>query len=80
MTWKPTLRFLMPAAEHTARQLEIFVEAACHYGLVLELLSVIHDMRNGRQLDAEDAQLVNTASIAALLAKVERSNRGIDSE
>ncbi|RJF98989.1 hypothetical protein [Noviherbaspirillum saxi] len=72
--------FSMPAAEHTARQLEILVEAACHYGLVLELLSVIHEMQNGRQLDAEDEQLVNVASVASLLAKVERSHRGIDTE
>lgn len=70
----------MPAAEHTARQLEILVEAACHYGLVLELLSAIHEMQNGRELDAADARLVNSASIAALLARVERSKRGIDPE
>jgi hypothetical protein len=70
----------MSAAEHTARQLEILVEAACHYGLVLDLLSVIHDMQNGRQLDSAEEQLVNSASIAALLARVERVDRGIDSE
>jgi hypothetical protein len=68
----------MAATEHTVRQLEILVEAACHYGIVLELLSAIHDMQNGRPLDAADARLVNTASIAALLARAERSNRGID--
>lgn len=69
----------MPAADQTVRQLEILVEAACHYGIVLELLSVIHDMQNGRQLDADEERLVNSASIAALLARVERSRRGIDS-
>ncbi|WP_194721016.1 hypothetical protein [Noviherbaspirillum malthae] len=56
------------------------MEAACHYGLVLELLSAIHEMQNGRELDDADARLVNTASIAALLARVERSERGIDTE
>lgn len=70
----------MASADRTAKQLEILIEAACHYGLVLDLLSVIHDMQNGRQLDYEDKQLVNTASIAALLARVERVDRGIDIE
>ncbi len=68
----------MPAAEQTARQLEILVEAACRYGIVMELLSVIHEVQNGRQLAPGDAQLFNAASIASLIAKVERSSRGID--
>jgi hypothetical protein len=56
------------------------VEAACRYGIILELLSVIHEMRNGRQLDREDSDLLNTASVAALLARAERLNKGIDIE
>lgn len=69
---------IVPAANQTVQQLEILVEAACHYGVVLELLSAIHDMQNGRPLDPEETKLVHSASIAALLAKVERSRRGID--
>jgi hypothetical protein len=72
------MRSHMAAAEQTAQRLEILVEAACRYGLVLELLSAIHEMQNGRQLGQGEADLFNAASIAALLAKVERSRRGID--
>lgn len=70
----------MALARVTTRQLEILVEAACQYGLIMDLLRAIHDMRNGRQLDSAEADLLNTASIAALLAKVERVNKGIDME
>lgn len=70
----------MGPAHVTTRQLEVMVEAACRYGIILELLSVIHEMRNGRQLDRADSDLLNTASVAALLAKAERLNKGIDIE
>lgn len=70
----------MPAPEDTARQLEILVEAACRYGLVLELLSTIHQLQNGRTLNQADARLLNAASTASLLAKVERKSLGIDSD
>lgn len=70
----------MAAVEQTAQRLEILVEAACRYGLVLELLSAIHEMQNGRQLGPGEAELFNAASIAALLAKLERAKRGIDLE
>ncbi|GIZ53890.1 hypothetical protein [Noviherbaspirillum aridicola] len=70
----------MPAVEQTAQRLEILVEAACRYGLVLDLLTAIHDMQNGRQLGPGETELFNAASIAALLAKLERERRGIDLE
>jgi hypothetical protein len=66
----------MPAIDVTT--LETLVEAACRYGTVLDLLSVIHDMRKGQTLESTEADLLDTASIAALLAKVERINQGID--
>jgi hypothetical protein len=70
----------MALADITTRQLEILVEAACRYGVVLELLSAIHEMRNGRQLDSADASLLDAASVASLLARLERVNQGIDTE
>jgi hypothetical protein len=70
----------IPDTDITTRQLEILVEAACRYGVVLDLLSVIHELRNGRQLDSADSDLLDAASVAALLAKLERLNQGIDIE
>ena len=70
----------MAAVEQTAQRLEILVEAACRYGLVLDLLYAIHDLQNGRQLGPGETELFNAASIAALLAKLERERRGIDLE
>jgi hypothetical protein len=70
----------MALARITTRQLEVLVEAACRYGVVLDLLSAIHELRNGRQLDADDASLLDAASVASLLARVERLNKGIDME
>jgi hypothetical protein len=70
----------MALAEFKARQLEILVEAACRYGVVLDLLTAIHALRNGRQLDSADANLLDAASVASLLAKLERVNQGIDME
>jgi hypothetical protein len=70
----------MAIADVTTRQLEVLVEAACRYGVVLELLSVIHELKNGRQLDSADATLLDAASTASLLARLERLNQGIDME
>ena len=70
----------MALSDITARQLEILVEAACRYGVVLDLLSVIHMLRNGRELGSADADLLDAASVAALIAKLERVNQGIDIE
>jgi hypothetical protein len=72
----------MALADDTSRtrQLELLVEAACRYGVVLDLLSAIHELRNGRQLDLADANLLDAASVAALLARLERLNQGIDLE
>ncbi|MEN3365306.1 MAG: hypothetical protein V7606_2580 [Burkholderiales bacterium] len=70
----------MALSDITTRQLEILVEAACRYGVVLDLLSVIHMLRNGRELGSADADLLDAASVAALIAKLERVNQGIDME
>jgi hypothetical protein len=70
----------MAFTDMTTRQLEILVEAACRYRVVLDLLSVIHELRNGRQLDPDDANLLDAASVAALIARLERLNQGIDME
>lgn len=70
----------MASGDETALKLEILVEAACRYGLVMDLLTVIHEMHNGHPLDESDSHLLNSASIAALLAKAERVNQGIDRE
>lgn len=66
--------------ECEAYKLEILVEAACRYALVMDLLFLIHDMRNGQQLDIAESELLNTASVAALLARAERLCQGIDKE
>lgn len=74
----------MARAEYEAYKLEILVEAACRYTLVMDLLLAIHDMqtemRNGQQINFADSELLNTASVAALLARAERRSQGIDSE
>jgi hypothetical protein len=70
----------MAIADVRARQLEVLVEAACRYGVVLELLSAIHELQNGRQLDSADATLLDAASTASLLARLERLHQGIDME
>jgi hypothetical protein len=70
----------MATADVTTRQLEVLVEAACRYGVVLELLSVIHELQNGRQLAPADSTLLDAASTASLLARLERLNQGIDME
>lgn len=70
----------MDRIESQACKLEILVEAACHYTLVMDLLCIIHDMRNGRPIDADSAALFDTASTAALLASAERLRQGIDHE
>jgi hypothetical protein len=70
----------MAIADITTRQLEILVEAACRYRVVLDLLLAIHELRSGRQLDSAEADLLDAASVASLLAKLERLNQGIDME
>lgn len=74
----------MARVEYEAYKLEILVEAACRYTLVMDLLSAIHDiqqeMRNGQPINIADSDLLNTASVAALLARAERLNQGIDKE
>lgn len=76
----------MVRVEYEAYKLEILVEAACRYTLVMDLLSAIHDMqkemRNGQPINLADSEfeLLNTASVAALLARAERLNQGIDKE
>ena len=74
----------MARAEYEAYKLEVLVEAACRYSLVMDLLSAIHDMqngmRNGQQMSCADSELMNTASVAALLARAERLSQGIDRE
>ncbi len=70
----------MNRTEGQAYKLEILVEAACRYSLVMDLLTLVHDIRNGRQIDPAKSELLNTASIAALLARAERRNHGIDPE
>lgn len=70
----------MAPADVAATQLELLIEAACRYGPVMDLLSVIHQMRNGRHLELADTDLLDAASIAALLARAERLSQGIDRE
>ncbi len=70
----------MARVEFEAYKLEILVEAACRYALVMELLSVIHDMRNGQSVDIAESALLNAASVAAPLARAERLSQGIDHE
>lgn len=70
----------MARTEFDAYKLEILVEAACRYALVMELLSVIHDMRNGIHIDITESELLNAASFAAPLARAERLSKGIDYE
>ncbi len=70
----------MARMEQEAYKLEILVEAACRYSLVMDLLCVIHDMRNGQKIDSAESELLNTASVAALLARAERLSQGIDRE
>lgn len=74
----------MARAEYEAYKLEILVEAACRYSLVMDLLATIHEMqtemRNGQQVDFTNSELLNTASVAALLARAERISQGIDRE
>lgn len=68
----------MVRSEYEAYKLEILVEAACRYTLVMDLLSLIHDMRNGEPINFAESELINTASVAALLARAERLSQGID--
>lgn len=68
----------MVRSEYEAYKLEILVEAACRYTLVMDLLSLIHDMRNGEPINFAESELINTASVAALLARAERISQGID--
>ncbi|RJG03071.1 hypothetical protein [Noviherbaspirillum sedimenti] len=70
----------MVRTEYEAYKLEILVEAACRYALVMDLLSLIHDMRTGQQMSLAESELMNTASVAALLARAERLSQGIDRE
>ncbi len=70
----------MDRVEFDAYKLEILVEAACRYALVMELLSVIHDMRNGQPIDFAESDLLKAASVAAPLARAERLSQGIDYE
>lgn len=74
----------MARAEYEAYKLEILVEAACRYSLVMDLLSTIREMqtemRNGQPVNFANSELLNTASVAALLARAERLNQGIDRE
>jgi hypothetical protein len=74
------LGMMMAQTELNAYKLEILVEAACRYALVMELLTIIHDMRNGRPIDFAESELLNAASFAAPLARAERLNQGIDCE
>ncbi|SNS27590.1 hypothetical protein SAMN06265795_10213 [Noviherbaspirillum humi] len=69
----------MARVDDTAYQLENLVDAACEYGIVMELLTVIHELCNRRQLLGEDNELLNVASVAALLARAQRQNLQIDS-
>jgi hypothetical protein len=68
----------MARTDHVSYQLEVLVEAACQYKIVMELLSAIHDLHNGRELQAPYDKLMQCASVAALLARVEREKQGID--
>ena len=71
---------MMVRSECEAYKLEILVEAACRYALVMDLLSLIHDMHNGQQINLAESELLNTASIAAILARAERLRHGLDLE
>jgi hypothetical protein len=68
----------MARVDLTAYQLENLVEAACQYATVMELLSVIHSMRNREELESSESDILNVASVAALLARAQRLNQGID--
>lgn len=68
----------MVRSEYEAYKLEILVEAACRYTLIMDLLSVIREMRNGEPINFAESELLNTASVAALLARAERRSQGID--
>lgn len=70
----------MARTEFDAYKLEILVEAACRYALVMDLLSLIHDLRNGQEIDFDESELLKTASVAATLAKAERLHQGLDCE
>lgn len=68
----------MARVDITAYQLEVLVAAACQYELVLELLMLIREIHNGHELGPDDSELIRSASLAALVAKAERLNQGID--
>jgi len=70
----------MAPAEIAATQLEMLVEAACRYRPVMDLLTAVHEIRNGRDPDDDAADLLDAASVAALLARAQRINDGIDRE
>ncbi|WP_019142875.1 hypothetical protein [Noviherbaspirillum massiliense] len=46
----------------------------------MELLLTIREMYNGNELEADASELIESASVAALLAKAERLNQGIDAQ
>ncbi len=70
----------MARVDVRVQQLELLVEAACRYGVVMELLLTIREMYNGNELEADASELIESASVAALLAKAERLNQGIDAQ
>lgn len=68
----------MARVDVTAYRLESLVEAASQNSTVMELLSAIHNLCNRDELESADNELLNVASVAALLARAQRSNQDID--
>ena len=68
----------MARVDVTAYRLESLVEAACQYSTVMELLSAIHNLCNRDELESADNELLNVASVAALLARAQRVNQDAD--
>ncbi|MBN1225058.1 MAG: hypothetical protein JXB23_17550 [Candidatus Aminicenantes bacterium] len=55
-------------------------QAACEYGVVMDLLSVIERLQSGEKISEEDKRLFEIASLAAPLARYERKDNGKDQE
>lgn len=58
-------------AEQSANQIEALVEAARRYAPVLELLTIVRELRDGQELDDPKEKLLQLACVAALLARAE---------
>ena len=64
-----------------AKILKMLEEAACEYGVVMDLLGAIEEWQSsGRPADAYDMHFFELAALAAGLAREERKRRGVDKD